>query len=634
MPDVDKLDRLLMEAGERWRAGQEPAPSIDAVWRRPAHTTDLRWGWVLVAAGVTLVLAAGLLSTGGRPQPPAASRAGIAWDDAQVRAAQIRVGDIVTATGFLEARPDQPPKLCMGGLDLLMVGVAPECSSPSVDLYGLNLPDVPGRQVAGDVTYAYPVTVIGRWDGARIEYPVVKAALAANSYSRPLPCPTPATGWPNPDSSGAFRSALDPLAREIAGHPELYAAYATLPLGALTDSVPAVELVRTKVDPTSVAARLESLFPYALCITRDYSDAELEAANVAFAAGPVSMPTIDQNTHRVGVEIIAVDDQTLPTFLAHPAAYPIPLVTRYVATAPQASPTPTSTVPVPSVPASCPVTLPDSSFQAPAPYPPVPRIPNQGWVGTSHLWTMVSADGRGWAGSPSATTGISVKTFWWSADWTMHQEPAPPILVAGHRLDGPGSFAVGPGTNASNADIGTAMLVGVEFPSIGCWQEIGYYRQASVSYVVWVASDSAAETGPPISQADVDAMTAREVATQFEQARTIPSWDVAWGDLSSYSQGLVGSKEAFIAAETSFNAEGGLRYEVGPAQAWPWDGIAAPGSGYFSPALLADLQTKVDLGRAFFVTIAHPDVNGASLGSSSYVVAPLSGGDWRVWIVH
>jgi len=64
-----------------------------------------------------------------------------------------------------------------------------------------------------------------------------------------------------------------------------------------------------------------------------------------------------------------------------------------------------------------------------------------------------------------------------------HFEPT--IIVTGRRLDGPGAFTFGPGTNAS-ADFGTAMLVGIDIPSYGCWELTARYRLATLSYVVAV----------------------------------------------------------------------------------------------------------------------------------------------------
>ena len=60
--------------------------------------------------------------------------------------------------------------------------------------------------------------------------------------------------------------------------------------------------------------------------------------------------------------------------------------------------------------------------------------------------------------------------------------------MTGARLDGTGTLESSGGTNAS-ADFGTAMLVGVEFPTAGCWQLTGRYRNATLSYVVSITDD-------------------------------------------------------------------------------------------------------------------------------------------------
>lgn len=75
MPDGDRLDRLLAEAGERWRATQPPAPRIEAVWRVPAARS--RWGVtsLLVAAGLVALLGTAALNLGGAPTPSSSSPA-------------------------------------------------------------------------------------------------------------------------------------------------------------------------------------------------------------------------------------------------------------------------------------------------------------------------------------------------------------------------------------------------------------------------------------------------------------------------------------------------------------------------------------------------------------------------------
>ncbi len=41
-------------------------------------------------------------------------------------------------------------------------------------------------------------------------------------------------------------------------------------------------------------------------------------------------------------------------------------------------------------------------------------------------------------------------------------------------------------TNASAADIGKAMMVGVVFPTTGCWQITGRYKGAELTFIIWV----------------------------------------------------------------------------------------------------------------------------------------------------
>jgi len=53
-----------------------------------------------------------------------------------------------------------------------------------------------------------------------------------------------------------------------------------------------------------------------------------------------------------------------------------------------------------------------------------------------------------------------------------------------------------------------------------------------------------------------------------------------------------------------------------------------------TPADLAEVAAISDVHSAFFITVRHPDFDGASAGTRSYIAAPLSAGGWRIWIVH
>jgi len=134
----------------------------------------------------------------------------------------------------------------------------------------------------------------------------------------------------------------------------------------------------------------------------------------------------------------------------------------------------------------CPVTRPTRPFVPPAGYlSEPPSAYASEWFGTADLWTMLDRDGETWADLPSGPDGFSQKTFWWSANWSPQEEPEPAITVEGTRLDRPGSFTFEGGTNAS-ADFGTAMLVGIDIPTEGCWSLTGTYGERYLTYIVLV----------------------------------------------------------------------------------------------------------------------------------------------------
>ncbi len=128
--------------------------------------------------------------------------------------------------------------------------------------------------------------------------------------------------------------------------------------------------------------------------------------------------------------------------------------------------------------ADCRPTEARAAFVPPPPFAKQPAaVHDSRWFGTPSLWTMLRPGDK--------PDGLSQKLFWWSADWAPDTEPNPAITVVARRLDGTASLAAGPGTNATS-DFGTAMLVGVQFPTGGCWEVTGRYRGSSLSYVEWV----------------------------------------------------------------------------------------------------------------------------------------------------
>lgn len=110
------------------------------------------------------------------------------------------------------------------------------------------------------------------------------------------------------------------------------------------------------------------------------------------------------------------------------------------------------------------------------------------WFGSPDLWTAIVNEGI-WDGLPySPGSGYTQKVFWWSDGYVWSEEPQPKLTVTGERLDAkaPALKASKP-TNAYAGDIGSAMLVGVDFPTEGCWKITGKYKDVELSFVVWVA---------------------------------------------------------------------------------------------------------------------------------------------------
>lgn len=138
-------------------------------------------------------------------------------------------------------------------------------------------------------------------------------------------------------------------------------------------------------------------------------------------------------------------------------------------------------------PSSCPVTTQqDPAFIPPSPYDAL-GFEGGFWYGSNSLWTAVRQDGIWW-GLPHNPGGYTQKVFWWREGYVWTEEPEPDLIVTGERLDAPAPPLIrSKGTNAYARDIGSAMLVGVDLPTLGCWKITGKYGETELSFVVWVA---------------------------------------------------------------------------------------------------------------------------------------------------
>lgn len=138
-------------------------------------------------------------------------------------------------------------------------------------------------------------------------------------------------------------------------------------------------------------------------------------------------------------------------------------------------------------PSSCPITIPQNPpFVPPAPYDTL-GFEGEFWYGSDSLWTAVRENGI-WEALPHNPEGYTQKVFWWRDSYVWNEEPQPVLSITAERLDGPAPILRGSGaTNAFAADIGSAMLIGVDLPTLGCWKITGKYGDAELSFVVWVA---------------------------------------------------------------------------------------------------------------------------------------------------
>jgi len=128
--------------------------------------------------------------------------------------------------------------------------------------------------------------------------------------------------------------------------------------------------------------------------------------------------------------------------------------------------------------ADCPVTLPSSS--------PV-DVPSSGsssafaWYGSEALAVRLPADGR-WKGmGPANNFGDK---FWiWRRGYDAKLETRPALTFTGVKLggDSPEHLQIDGATNAFG-DGWSQMLVGMEFPSAGCWRVSAKYVFAGITH--------------------------------------------------------------------------------------------------------------------------------------------------------
>ena len=130
----------------------------------------------------------------------------------------------------------------------------------------------------------------------------------------------------------------------------------------------------------------------------------------------------------------------------------------------------------------CPVTMPSQSPVATA--PPATGHTSHAWYGSENLAAFIPSSGS-WQGMGPAH-GYRDKFWWWANGYDASLPPLAPLKLTVTRLSGlPHEFVMTTETGGYNDDW-NAMLIGMEFPTVGCWQVVGNYQQQQLMVVFLV----------------------------------------------------------------------------------------------------------------------------------------------------
>ncbi len=281
---TDDVERLLQEAGARWRAAQPPPPEPDL-----SRLTQRRPGWrvpALAAASVALItgglVGVGVLSTDSDQQEEPASTPPI-FDS--LAAVTVHEGAAVSATGILLDQGTGSVVLCEPAPEPSIMYPAgqeppPSCSPLAIELAGLSEEDIaaiPGWTERQGVRFTGLLTVTGTFSDGRLEAEEFQEAepsgLTVEEERFPLPCDPPEGGWrPATGDEEAQRAALQ---EEVDAHPELYSGlWVAYPEGDPTS--PEVIVVGVAGNAAARQAQLQGIYAGNLCVASvPYSYAEL-----------------------------------------------------------------------------------------------------------------------------------------------------------------------------------------------------------------------------------------------------------------------------------------------------------------------------------------------------------------------
>ena len=145
--------------------------------------------------------------------------------------------------------------------------------------------------------------------------------------------------------------------------------------------------------------------------------------------------------------------------------------------------------PATACPFDCPVTTPDD---LPNPAVPMGDSTSHAWYGSNLLAAKIPRNGI-WTGM-GRSANYRDKFWWWREGYSAHEETEPNLEISILRLDGPDQqFRIQGATNAFgyNEDW-HSMLIGMEFPSEGCWEIRGRYNEREELTIVVEVRDEGA----------------------------------------------------------------------------------------------------------------------------------------------
>jgi hypothetical protein len=113
--------------------------------------------------------------------------------------------------------------------------------------------------------------------------------------------------------------------------------------------------------------------------------------------------------------------------------------------------------------------------------------PDGFWFGTDKLWTALPASGSWALGHYSPTdSDFRQKMLWYRKGFNPHRE-RPKLTLTGKRIDAPAPPLGVDGPNAAwTSEKDSFMTVGLNFPTIGCWELNGKYGSDKLRFVVRV----------------------------------------------------------------------------------------------------------------------------------------------------